>query len=57
MPSRRPVAADRAARELDVVANNIANVNTTGFKADGAVFDEFLSQPRAPTNLPAPTAA
>ena len=29
-------------RELDVVANNIANVNTTGFKADGAVFAEFL---------------
>ena len=22
-------------RELDVVANNIANLNTTGFKADG----------------------
>jgi flagellar basal-body rod protein FlgF len=22
-------------RELDVVANNVANVNTTGFKADG----------------------
>jgi flagellar basal-body rod protein FlgF len=29
-------------RELDVVANNIANLNTTGFKADGAVFSEFL---------------
>jgi flagellar basal-body rod protein FlgF len=29
-------------RQLDVVANNIANVNTTGFKADGAVFAEFL---------------
>src|SRR6188472_2350762 len=29
-------------RELDVVANNIANVNTTGFKSDGAVFAEFL---------------
>jgi flagellar basal-body rod protein FlgF len=29
-------------RELDVVANNIANLNTTGFKADGAVFAEFL---------------
>lgn len=33
-------------RELDVVANNIANVNTTGFKADGAVFAEYLN-PRA----------
>src|SRR5689334_18282709 len=29
-------------RELDVVANNIANMSTTGFKADGAVFAEFL---------------
>jgi flagellar basal-body rod protein FlgF len=31
------------ARELDVVANNIANINTTGFKADGSMFQEFLS--------------
>ncbi len=30
-------------RELDVVANNIANLNTSGFKADGSVFEEFLS--------------
>jgi flagellar basal-body rod protein FlgF len=30
-------------RELDIVANNIANVNTTAFKADGAVFAEYLS--------------
>jgi flagellar basal-body rod protein FlgF len=29
-------------RELEVVANNIANLNTTGFKSDGAVFSEFL---------------
>jgi flagellar basal-body rod protein FlgF len=29
-------------RELEVVANNIANLNTTGFKADGAVFAEYL---------------
>lgn len=29
-------------RELDIVANNIANINTTGFKADGAVFSEYL---------------
>jgi flagellar basal-body rod protein FlgF len=29
-------------RELDVVANNIANVSTTGFKADGAVFAAFM---------------
>jgi len=31
------------ARELDVVANNIANLNTAGFKADGAVFEEYIS--------------
>ena len=30
-------------RELDVVSNNLANVNTTGYKADGAIFEEFLS--------------
>src|SRR5579872_644462 len=30
-------------RELDVVANNIANINTTGYKADGSMFEEFLS--------------
>jgi flagellar basal-body rod protein FlgF len=29
-------------RELDVVANNIANLNTSGFKADGIVFQEYL---------------
>jgi flagellar basal-body rod protein FlgF len=31
------------ARELDVVANNIANMNTSGYKADGSLFEEFLS--------------
>ena len=35
-------------RELDVVANNIANMNTTGFKADGSIFEEYLS-PKART--------
>jgi flagellar basal-body rod protein FlgF len=29
-------------RQLDVVANNVANVNTTGFKADRSVFQEYL---------------
>lgn len=29
-------------REMDVVSNNIANINTNGFKADGAIFQEFL---------------
>jgi flagellar basal-body rod protein FlgF len=32
-------------RELDVVANNIANINTTGYKADGSLFEEYLSSP------------
>ena len=29
-------------RQLDVVANNVANVNTNGFKADKPLFEEFL---------------
>jgi flagellar basal-body rod protein FlgF/flagellar basal-body rod protein FlgG len=29
-------------RELDVVSNNIANINTTGFKGGTAVFEEFM---------------
>jgi flagellar basal-body rod protein FlgF len=37
-------------RELDIVANNIANINTTGFKADGSIFEEYLS-PAARTNV------
>ena len=31
------------AREMDVVSNNIANLNTTGYKADGSLFEEYLS--------------
>ena len=30
-------------RQLQVIANNIANVNTTGYKADQSLFEEFLS--------------
>ena len=30
------------AREIDVVANNIANVNTNGFKADNSMFEQYL---------------
>jgi flagellar basal-body rod protein FlgF len=29
-------------RQLDVVANNIANVNTAGFKSDQSLFEEYL---------------
>jgi flagellar basal-body rod protein FlgF len=30
-------------RQLDVLANNIANVNTNGFKADESLFEEYLN--------------
>ena len=33
------------ARNLEVVANNIANLNTTGFKGDNTMFEEFLISP------------
>lgn len=29
-------------RELDVIANNLANLNTTGFKRDVSLFEEYL---------------
>ena len=31
-------------RELAVIANNIANINTSGFKSDGALFEEYVSK-------------
>ena len=34
------------AHELDIVANNVANIDTTGYKADNASFAEYL-MPRA----------
>ena len=42
-------------RELDVVANNIANINTSGFKADGSVFEEYISPTASADNFLAPT--
>jgi len=30
-------------RELDVVANNVANINTTAFKADATIFSTYLA--------------
>jgi flagellar basal-body rod protein FlgF len=30
-------------RELGTIANNIANLNTTGFKADGTLFQQYLA--------------
>ena len=41
-------------RSLDIVANNVANANTTGFRADRAVFEQALSQ--AGNDGPAPDA-
>jgi flagellar basal-body rod protein FlgF len=35
--------------ELDIVANNIANIDTTGYKADNALFAEYL-MPKAGDN-------
>ena len=28
--------------QIDIIANNIANIDTTGFKADTAAFSEYL---------------
>ena len=28
-------------RQMDVVANNVANINTNGFKADRSLFEQF----------------
>jgi len=30
-------------RQMDVVSNNVANVNTSGFKADRSLFEEYLT--------------
>jgi flagellar basal-body rod protein FlgF len=31
-------------RQLDVVANNLANINTTGYKQQGVLFQEYLAK-------------
>lgn len=31
---------------MDIVANNIANMNTSGFRAQNILFEEYLSDPR-----------
>jgi flagellar basal-body rod protein FlgF/flagellar basal-body rod protein FlgG len=41
-------------RELDVVANNVANLNTNGFKADGVVFREYLMPVARANNFQTP---
>ena len=38
-------------RQMDVVANNVANINTNGFKADRSLFEEFLTSPAHEDNF------
>jgi flagellar basal-body rod protein FlgF len=38
-------------RQLSVIANNIANVNTAGYKADNTLFEEFLNTPAHEDNF------
>src|SRR5256885_2578756 len=38
-------------RQWDVVANNAANINTTGFKADRSLFEEYLRSPAHEDNF------
>jgi flagellar basal-body rod protein FlgF len=40
-------------RQMDVVANNVANVNTTGYKADRSMFQEYLASGAHEDNFPA----
>jgi flagellar basal-body rod protein FlgF len=40
-------------RQMDVVANNVANINTTGFKAEtSSLFEEYLMPARTRTTSP-----
>ncbi|MFD1703788.1 flagellar basal-body rod protein FlgF [Methylopila henanensis] len=41
-------------RELDVIANNVANMNTAGFKAEEMVFNEFVSPKARADTFPRP---
>lgn len=39
-------------RQLDVVANNVANINTTGFKAEQILFEEYVMPVARDRNFP-----
>src|ERR1700716_4560311 len=41
-------------RQMDVVANNVANINTNGFKADRSLFEEYLRSPAHEDNFVRP---
>ncbi|HWA90284.1 MAG TPA: flagellar hook-basal body protein [Rhizomicrobium sp.] len=45
---------DAQQRALDVVANNIANINTVGFKRQTARFGELVATPRDAQDMPLP---
>jgi flagellar basal-body rod protein FlgF len=38
-------------RQMDAVANNVANINTNGFKADRPLFEEYLRSPAHEDNF------
>ncbi len=38
-------------RQMDVVANNVANINTNGFKANRTLFEEYLRSPAHEDNF------
>ena len=38
-------------RQVDAVANNVANINTNGFKADRSLFEEYLRSPAHEDNF------
>jgi flagellar basal-body rod protein FlgG len=48
---------DAQQRALDVIANNISNINTTGFKRSSVQFSELMSASLSPTDGPRGTAA
>ncbi|QDL98521.1 flagellar basal-body rod protein FlgF [Rhodopseudomonas palustris] len=41
-------------RQMDVVANNLANISTNGFKAERSMFQEFLNTGAHEDNFPRP---
>jgi len=41
-------------RQMDVVANNIANINTTGFKAETMLYEEFVMPVARDRDFPRP---
>jgi flagellar basal-body rod protein FlgF len=42
---------DALGRQMEVVSQNIANVNTTGFKSHGMLFEDFIERPSAQSEL------